>query len=144
MSRATGPLVKALQEALGAEHAAVYAYGTIGGRLDAQSAPQRRATKDYRTHLARRDRLTAQIAAAGAEPVAADPVYAMPGPVRSATQAAAVARQIEDRCAVFYARIIASASGTERTYALGALTECATRSLRWGADSSALPGVERP
>lgn len=144
MSTRSEALVDALQDALGAEHAAVYAYGTIGGRLDAKSTPQRRAAGGYRTHLARRDQLTAQIAAAGADPVAAEPVYDMPTTVETSAQAAAVALQVEDRCAVFYARVIAAASGKDRTYALGALTDCATRSLSWGAVPSALPGVERP
>ncbi|MFY0409124.1 DUF4439 domain-containing protein [Solicola sp. PLA-1-18] len=137
-------LVDAWQEALAAEHAAVYAYGVVAGRLDRDTPPQVRATASYRAHLERRDVVAARIAAADAVPVQAEPAYELPGRITDAASARPVAQQVEDRCAVVHAAVVAAAEDDRRTEALGWLTDCATRLLAWGGSASALPGYERP
>ncbi|WP_159061405.1 DUF4439 domain-containing protein, partial [Streptomyces europaeiscabiei] len=47
--------LKAVQAALGAEHAAVYGYGVVGGKIG--ETRQREAREAYDAHRARRDAL---------------------------------------------------------------------------------------
>lgn len=133
----------ALQRMLAGEHAAVYAYGVLGGRLAAGTELQSQAADAYVEHRARRDDVVAMLRTAGAEPVAAEPAYELPTEVGTPGQAAAVARQIEDRCSVHYAEAVATSTSQTRAYAIGALIDAATRGLGWGAEPVALPGVAR-
>ncbi|NED21451.1 DUF4439 domain-containing protein, partial [Streptomyces sp. SID9913] len=55
MSEAEDRELRALQAALAAEHAAVYGYGVVGGRIGKERAPQARSA--YDAHRARRDTL---------------------------------------------------------------------------------------
>src|SRR5699024_4657295 len=71
-------LVTALQRALAGEHAALYAYEVIGGRLDADTPPQRHARAAYRHHRSRRDDLTVRLRRLGQAPTAAHPGYDLP------------------------------------------------------------------
>ncbi|MDO9378846.1 MAG: ferritin-like domain-containing protein [Nocardioidaceae bacterium] len=137
-------LVEAWQQALAAEHASVYGYGVLAGRLDRDSPAQVRATGAYRVHLARRDTLAARVADAGATPVQPAPAYDLGGPVTDAGSARLVAQRIEDRCTVVHAVVVSAADGDRRTEALGWLTDCATRLVGWGGSATALPGFERP
>ncbi|WP_143672948.1 DUF4439 domain-containing protein, partial [Streptomyces sp. b94] len=52
---ADSPELTAVQSALAAEHAAVYGYGVLGGRLDGKRRAEARAA--YDAHRARRDAL---------------------------------------------------------------------------------------
>jgi len=124
----------ALQSALAAEHAAVYAYGVIGGVLGA--TPEANAA--YAAHRGRRDQLMARI---GADAVAAEPAYELPFPVRNAAQARRLAVQVERRCGEVYADVVSHTTGAARTYAARGLTECAVRGLAWGAEFDAFPGL---
>ncbi len=128
---------------LAGEHAAVYAYGVLGGRLAAGSALQRQAGDGYVTHRTRRDEVSSMLEALGASPVAAEPGYLLPIPVDTAPQARRVARLVEDRCAVLYAQVVATAVGRTRAYAADSLIDAATRGLSWGATPVPLPGVQR-
>jgi len=138
------PAVAALQAMLAGEHAAVYAYGVLGGRLLTVPAMQLLASDGYLQHRARRDDVVAMVRTAGAEPVAAEVGYGLPGPVNDAVQARALARQVEDRCSVLYADVVAASTGDVRRYAIAALVDAATRALGWGAEATALPGVQLP
>ena len=138
----TPAATQALQDMLAGEHAAVYAYGVLGGRLAPGTALQRQATQAYVEHRGRRDATIALVVAAGAEPVAAEPAYALPT-VDTAAQAAAVGRLVEDRCSVLYAQVVAASYARRRAFAIGALIDAATRGLAWGAAPVALPGVQR-
>ena len=134
---------QALQEMLAGEHAAVYAYGVLGGRLAPGTREQTQATQAYVEHRTRRDDVTALLVELDAEPVAAEVTYALPNAVDDAAQAAAVARRVEDRCSVLYAQVVAATTGRTRAYAVAALVDAATRALSWGAEPVALPGVRR-
>lgn len=131
----------AVQAALAGEHAAVYGYGLIGGRLQAASSAQRRAAGSYRLHRARRDALVARVFAAGATPVQSEPGYALPVDVTDAASAARLARTMERRCAVLYAAVVAAADRRDRATFVDALLSCATQELTWGGAPHALPGV---
>lgn len=126
---------EALQPALAAEHAAVYAYGVIGGVLGSSSGA---AVTAYAVHRGRRDQLTAMI---GPHAVAAEPGYELPFEVSSQARAARLAARVEDRCADVYASVVAHTTGADRAYAARALTDCAVRGLGWGAEPEPFPGL---
>ena len=144
MSRAAeDPVVSALQEALAGEHAAIYAYAVIGGRLDGDSAVVLQAIDSYAAHRAHRDALTAVLLARQESPVPTAPGYALPSPVEGSASARALARRVEDRCGVLHAAVVATATGDERSLGADALVACAERGFRWGAPATAFPGVGR-
>jgi uncharacterized protein (UPF0261 family) len=128
---------------LAGEHAAVYVYGVLGGRVAASDHPELsgRLVAAYTTHRGRRDQLTAVVRAAGAEPVAADVSYVLPNAAVRADQLAAAARVVERRCAEVYAQAVGSTSRSDRRWALAALTDAAVRELGFGAGAEAFPGV---
>lgn len=125
----------ALQSMLAAEHAAVYAYGVVGGVLGAASAQSAAA---YAAHRGRRDQLTAMV---GPDAVAAEPVYELPFEVSRPRQARRLAVHVEQRCAAAYAAAVARTTGERRMYAARGLTDCAVRGLAWGADPEPFPGL---
>jgi hypothetical protein len=127
--------LEALQSALAAEHAAVFAYGVIGGRLGPDNPG---AVEGFEAHRDLRDRLSARI---GSSAVAAEAAYSLPFPVTNDRQAARLAREIEQRCAAVYAYAVGHTTGPERMLAARALTDCALRSLAWGARPEPFPGL---
>ena len=137
-------IVDALQDALAGEHAAVYAYGVIGGRLDYGTRYQELAARQHSDHRGRRDELTRLVADAGADPVGAEASYDLPVDVTSDADAQRLGQQIEDRCSVLYAGIVATATGGPRSFAVDALQASAVAGLEWGAPPVALPGVQQP
>ncbi|MDQ3628551.1 MAG: ferritin-like domain-containing protein [Actinomycetota bacterium] len=147
MSPATvDPLVHRLQEVLAGEHAALYAYSVIGGRLDPDSPVVARAVASYEAHRSRRDRLALRLRDLGERPVVAEPGYALPLPVQGVPSAAVLAQRVEDRCAVLYASLVATAPAATAERSLGStsLVDASTRALGWGAPTTAFPGVARP
>ncbi len=74
--------VEALQKALAAEHAAVHLYGLLGAQSSKSRQPAlfARLERTYAAHRASRDRLTVMVSAKGADPVAAEVDYEVPGP----------------------------------------------------------------
>lgn len=137
-------MIDAMQDALAGEHAAAYAYTVIGGRLDYATLYQELATRHFDVHRSRRDALTGFLLDAGVDPVGAEPAYDLPIAVESDDDAKRVGQQVEDRCAVLYAGIVATASGDPREFAVTALGGAAVAGLEWGSPAVALPGVERP
>jgi len=135
------PVVDAMNETLAGEHAAIYAYGVIGGRLDIDSTPVAEAADAIDVHQARRDALTALVESAGETPVAAEPGYLLPSDVVNVATARKTAQTVEDRCGVLYATLAATATDEIRAYAVDALIDSATRALEWDAPGSALPGL---
>lgn len=134
-------LVEAMNTTLAGEHAAIYAYGVIGGRLGIDSQPVSEATDAIGAHRPRRDGLTALIEAGDGEPVAAEPGYLLPTEVVDVADARTTAQDVEDRCGVLYATLAATADGPIRAFAVDALIDSAIRGLAWGAPGSALPGL---
>jgi len=134
-------LVEALQDTLAGEHAAVYAYGVVGGVVASTGRFGQLALAAHGVHQRRRDGLEAWLRRLGEKPVPAEPGYALPAPVSTDGDAERLARRVEDRCAVLYAVLVAATAGRERRAAAGWLADAATRSLGWGAGATALPGV---
>jgi hypothetical protein len=133
----------ALQRTLAAEHAAVYLYGVVGGRVPASREPAlaQQVASAYVTHRGRRDQLTAMVRASGGKPVAAEVSYALPTPCRTAPQLRAAARDTEARIAEVYAAMVGATSRAQRQWAIDALADAAVRELGFGAGAEPFPGV---
>ncbi|WP_409240556.1 ferritin-like domain-containing protein [Streptomyces sp. PA5.6] len=131
--------LKALQAALGAEHAAVYGYGVVGGRIGDQRRSEARTA--YDAHRARRDELQRAVRDLGGEPQSADAAYSLPFPVPDAAAAVRLATELEDRVAGVYSDLVRASSGTRRGTAALALREAAVRAARWRGGSVAFPGL---
>ncbi|MGW1028680.1 ferritin-like domain-containing protein [Streptomyces sp. NPDC002577] len=132
-------LLKAVQAALGAEHAAVYGYGVVGGRIGDARRDEARAA--YDAHRARRDELMRTVRDLGGEPEPAAAAYALPFPVRDAAAAVRLAAELEDRVAGVYSDVVRAAEGSRRGAAADALREAAVRAARWRGGSVAFPGL---
>lgn len=129
----------ALQAALAAEHAAVYGYGVVGGRVDDRRRTEAKAA--YDAHRARRDALAREVRDLGGRPVAASAAYALPFAVRGPADAVRLAARLEERVAGVYADLVRSSTGARRASAAGALREAAVRAVGWSGRSVAFPGL---
>jgi hypothetical protein len=131
--------VDLLQSALAAEHAAVWAYGTLGARLS--GADRRTALAALDAHRSRRDRLADAVRDRGAEPVAAGVAYDLPRPVETAADALLLAVLVEERVAAVHADAVAAADPSVRSLAVPALREAAVRAALWRRGSVPFPGL---
>ncbi|MFF4756457.1 ferritin-like domain-containing protein [Streptomyces sp. NPDC002514] len=139
MSGAKDGGLPALQAALAAEHAAVYGYGVVGGRIATGRRAEAQAA--YDAHRARRDALEREVRDRGAQPVAASAAYALPFPVPDSAAAIRLAAELEERVAGVYSDLVRAVSGERRGTAALALREAAVRAVRWRGESVAFPGL---
>lgn len=131
--------LKAVQAALGAEHAAVYGYGVVGGKIG--EARQSEAREAYDAHRARRDELTRAVRDLGGKPAVAAAGYALPFPVTDSDSAVRLAAELEERVAGVYSDLVRASEGDRRGTAAEALREAAVRAVRWRGGSVAFPGL---
>jgi hypothetical protein len=129
----------ALQAALGAEHAAIYGYGVVGGRI--LQARRKEAREAYDAHRARRDQLVRAVRDLGGAPEAAAAAYALPFPVPDSAAAVRLAAELEERVAGVYSDLVRASTAERRRLAAEALREAAVRSVRWSGESVAFPGL---
>lgn len=136
----------ALGEALAAEHAAVWGYGVVGAALS--TGAQASATTSEAAHRDLRDRLTSLLAGRNAEVPEAEGAYALPFPVLSAVDAAALAVVLEDGVATAWVRVLdQAAERSTRELAIGALSAAEVRAVDWRVAAGrtpvtrALPGL---
>jgi hypothetical protein len=137
---------EALAAALAAEHAAIFAYGPIGVRLDDTTRVEARAAEA--AHRSRRDALVLLLAGAGATPPPAAPGYDLPEPVVDRASALRVATAVEERTGAVWRAALAATEGDRRRDALAALTDTAVRATRWrtrlGVTPTTVPFPGRP
>lgn len=127
-----------LAEALNAEHAAIYAYGAIGVRLeDEQSETAREAEA---VHRRRRDALVLLLDQRGVTPPVAAAAYTLPFPVADAERARELAVLVEERVAVVWRAALPAVTLDDRGLVLEALTDTAVWATRWRL----LAGIEPP
>lgn len=131
--------LKALQAALAAEHAAVYGYGVVGGKIGEKRRSDARS--GYDAHRARRDALVRAVKDLGGTPVAASAAYVLPFPVTDTADAVRFAAELEERVAAVYSDLVRATTGDRRRTAAGALREAAVRAVRWNGESVAFPGL---
>jgi rubrerythrin len=134
----------ALQTALEAEHAALHVYGALGARTSASATPQLfgDVSAAYADHRARRDLLTARVLDRGADPVAAQPAYDLPGGLDSPEGVTRAALAVERSCEATYAWLVGQTSGADRRLAVTALTSTAVRTLAFRGSPEIFPGVD--
>lgn len=131
--------LKALQAALGAEHAVVYGYGVVGGKIDDARRTEARAA--YDAHRARRDELARAVRDLGGKPEASAAAYALPFQVKDSATAVRFAAELEERVAGVYSDLVRASAGDQRRTAAEALREAAVRAVRWRGESVAFPGL---
>ncbi|WP_328874153.1 ferritin-like domain-containing protein [Streptomyces sp. NBC_00287] len=139
MSEAKDGELTALQAALAAEHAAVYGYGVVGGRV--REGRRAEARGAYDAHRARRDALVRDVLDLGGEPVAAEAGYVLPFAVPDSSAAARLAAEVEDRVAGVYSDLVRASTGERRRTAAETVREAAVRAVRWRGESVAFPGL---
>lgn len=134
---------EAFQEALAAEHAAVFVYGALGGQTSESGEPALYAdlTEAYIAHRARRDELVAELEKADQQPVPAQAAYELPEDLSTGTAVTGRAVELERSCAATYAFVVASTTGDRRRWAIDVLIETALRELAFGGDPEPLPGL---
>jgi hypothetical protein len=132
-----------LQTALAGEHAAVYVYGALGAQTSQSTQPALFAAvrSAYDVHLARRDRIVADLGTLDAEPVPAEPAYQLPADLSTPGAVTARARELEAACAATYGFVVGGTTGLRRRWAVEALTDAAVRGLGFGATPQDLPGA---
>lgn len=132
-------IVDAAQAALAAEHAAVYGYSVVGGKVAGSRKAE--ARQAYDAHRAGRDAMARTVADLGAVPVAAAAGYELPFAVNRPADALRLAGYLEERVAGAYGDLVAAAIGGIRQDAAGALREAAVRAVRWTGGGVAFPGL---
>jgi len=136
----------ALGLALAAEHAAVWGYGVVGAAL--ATADRGTATAAEAAHRDVRDSVLTVLSERSVEPAPAEGGYALPFPVLSPVDAAALAVVLEDGTAAAWVRVLDQAAGRgTRTLAVEALTGAEVRAVGWRTAAGqtpvtrALPGL---
>ena len=120
-----------IEAVLAGESAAVFAFGIVAGQ--SRGTQRRRALAALRIHEQWRDRWAA------GSPAPAAVAYTLPVPVTDAASARMLAQAVENGLVGLYADLAAASSDAERLDAVRAAQQCATRAVRWGADSQAFP-----
>src|SRR3954465_964792 len=136
----------ALGEALAAEHAAVWGYGVVGAALDGNS---RQPAEDAEAaHRGVRAPGRALLAGRKADVVDAEGGYALPFPVLSAVDAAALGAVLEDGVTAAWVRgPDQAAERSPRELAVGVLSAAEVRAVGWRTAAGkspvtrALPGL---
>lgn len=137
--------VDALQTALAAEHAVLHVYGTLGAKTSASATPLLYAdiSAAYDDHRVSRDLLTARVRGHGADPVAAEPAYALPVLLDSPDAVTRAALDLEHGCETTYAWLVGQTSGADRRLAIASLKYAAVRALAFRGSPEIFPGVAK-
>ena len=131
----------ATQDALGAEHAALWVYRLVSAFLpdDFDAAVQ----EGTNAHRARRDATELLLGNAGQDPRSAEPAYVTPQPVTDQASAIAVLVVAEADATVAWRAVLERTDDKDlRASALAGLTDAAVRATRWrraGGQSPATP-----
>jgi len=128
-----------LAAGLAAEHAAVFAYGTVGAYLPAPLVDGARQAEAE--HRRRRDALLLSASNKSQNPAPAEPAYALPFPVVDQATAVRLAVQVEERTAAVWRAALPDTTGEHRKFALDALVDAAQRAARWRRAGGANPGT---
>jgi len=128
----------ALQEALAAAHAAVWGYGVVGAALPVESREPVVAAEQAHQDL--RDELTGLLTSRQVDPVDDEAGYALPFPVLSAIDAAALAVTLEEGASGAWTWVLDQAvERSTRELAVAALTAAELRAVGWRAQAGSTP-----
>ena len=133
-----GTETAALREVVAAEHATVWGYGSVGAALpEGDREPVVTAEVAHRDV---RDRLVSLLQARGAEPVPGQAAYALPFPVLSAVDAAALAVVLEEGVSAAWVRLLdQSAEPAVRELAVEELGAAEVRAVGWRTAAGRVP-----
>lgn len=128
----------ALQDALAAAHVAVWGYGVVGAALPASGREP--ADLALVAHRNDRDRVAALLDSRGVQPAAARAGYALPFPVLSPVDAAALAVTLEDGVAAAWAWVLDQATErSTRETAVAVLGDAEVRAVAWRTAAGRTP-----
>jgi hypothetical protein len=128
----------ALGAALAAEHAAVWGYGVVGAALGEDARPL--ASDAEAAHRDVRDQVGALLASREADVADAEGGYAVPFPVLSEVDAAALGAVLEDGVAAAWVRVLdQAAERSSRELAVAALSAAEVRAVGWRAAAAQTP-----
>lgn len=131
----------AVQQALGAEHAAVWIYGLVSAFLPAEL--DGRVSAGMTAHRDRRDATERRLAAAGITPRPAEPAYLPPKPVDGRGSAITLLVVAESDAAVAWRAVLERTEDPDlREFALDALTSAAVLATRWRQAGGRTPAAE--
>ena len=133
-----GTETAALREALAAEHAAVWGYGTVGAALPPDAREPAAAAEV--AHRDVRDRLVALLGSRGADPVPREAGYTLPFPVLSAVDAATLAVVLEEGVSAAWVRLLdQAAEPSVRELAVVELGAAEVRAVGWRTAAGRIP-----
>jgi len=140
---APGPLapdaLAAVQSALAAEQAAVWAYGLVAAYARDDAAM---ITENRSGHLLRRDATAARLVAGGAQPTPPAPAYQVSVNVVDVPTARQLAQDIELDAAAAWRVVLGSTDDPElRGFALTGLSDAAVRLAMWKRVAGATPAT---
>jgi hypothetical protein len=129
---------QATQDALGAEHAALWVYGLVSAFLPADYEDALREGSN--AHRARRDATELLLSGAGQSPRSAEPAYVLPQEVTDEAAALAVLVVAEADVTVAWRAVLERTDDkTLRAAGLAGLTDAAVRAARWRGAAGQTP-----
>ncbi|MFI7676621.1 ferritin-like domain-containing protein [Actinophytocola sp. NPDC049390] len=129
---------QATQDALGAEHAALWVYGLVSAFLPADYDNALREGSN--AHRARRDATELLLNGAGQNPRSAEPAYVLPQEVTDEASALAVLVVVEADVTVAWRAVLERTDDrTLRAAGLAGLTDAAVRATRWRGAAGQTP-----
>jgi hypothetical protein len=135
-----GDAAAATQDALGAEHAALWVYGLVSAFLPADFGNA--LQEGTNAHRTRRDATELLLSGAGQSPRSAEPAYVTPQPVTDQPSAIAVVVTAETDVAVAWRAVLERTDDKGlRAAALAGLTDAAVRATRWRREAGQTPAA---
>jgi DNA-directed RNA polymerase specialized sigma24 family protein len=130
----------ATQDALSAEHAAIWVYGLVSAFLPSSYDAAVQECKN--AHRGRRDATELLLSGAGQNPRSAESAYVTPQPVTDQASAIAVIVVAETDATVAWRAVLERTDDkTLRAAALDGLTDAAVRATRWRLAGGQTPGT---
>jgi Domain of unknown function (DUF4439) len=129
-ARPSNPADDALFDALATEHATIYGYGIVS----AHSTPEDNnlVSTAMAEHRERREATLAMLAARSVEAPLPAAGYQLPRDVKTPTDAAKLAVQMEEDAAAAWRAVLEQATDEkDRSFAVTALTQCAVTAAKW-------------
>ena len=131
---------QATQDALGAEHAALWVYGLVSAFLPPEYGDA--LQEGSNAHRARRDATELLLSGAGQSPRSAEAAYVLPQEVTDQASAVAVLVVVENDVTVAWRAVLERTDDkTLRAAGLGGLTDAAVRATRWRRDAGQTPAT---
>lgn len=130
----------ALQEALAAEHAAIWGYGVVGATAPDDVLDRVRTAEQV--HRGRREDTADRLREADVAPVEPEASYELPFDLLAPADALRLAAVLEDGCAAVWRFVLGQTDDEDlRAAALDALVACAVQAVRWRLAAGIAPAT---